>query len=94
MALQNRGGIGAVRRHSRGHLTHFGFRFQIEGPQLSADYAFEIAAKSHGAFEVKRERCLVEYTLGELLRMGEMVTDSEPEKQPIQQLNLFRTKKD
>jgi len=65
VALQNRGGIGVVRRHSRGHPTHFGFRFQMESPQLSADYAFEIAAKPRGAFEVKRERCLVEPVMGE-----------------------------
>ena len=61
LALQNRGGINAVRRHSRGHPTHFGIRLVIElEEQGLADYSFEIAARQEGRFEVKRERCVVQ----------------------------------
>jgi len=61
MALQTRGGINAVRRHSRGHPTHFGIRFVIELDEEGlADYSFEIAARPEGRFEVKGERCVVQ----------------------------------
>ncbi|MDP3062030.1 MAG: AAA family ATPase [Chloroflexota bacterium] len=61
LALQNRGGINAVRRHSTGHPTHFGFRLFVDlGDGASADYSFEIAARQQGRFEVKRERCIVQ----------------------------------
>jgi len=66
LALHNRGGIGAVRRHSRGHPTHFGVRLEMELTQdQKADFSFEIAARPKGAFEVKRERCIVQNLLGE-----------------------------
>lgn len=61
LALQNRGGINAVRRHSTGHPTHFGFRLVIDlGNGAFGDYSFEIAARPQGRFEVKRERCIVQ----------------------------------
>lgn len=64
LALQNRGGINAVRRHSRGHPTHFGIRLLIElEEQGFADYSFEIAARPPGRFEVKGERCIVQTAL-------------------------------
>lgn len=60
LALQNRGGINAVRRHSRGHPTHFGFRLVMDFEEAAvADYSFEIAARKEGRFEVNRERCVV-----------------------------------
>lgn len=60
LALQNRGGINAVRRHSRGHPTHFGFRMLIDlGESALGDYSFEIAARPEGGFQVRRERCVV-----------------------------------
>lgn len=67
MPIQDRGGIGAVRRRSRGHPRHFGFRLGIELPSgLFADFSFEIAALSKGAFEVKQERCIVQSALGKM----------------------------
>jgi predicted ATPase len=61
LALQNRGGINAVRLHSLGHPTHFGIRLVIELEQQGfADYSFEIAARQQGRFEVKGERCVVQ----------------------------------
>lgn len=61
LALQNRGGINAARRHSRGHPTHFGMRLVIQLDEEGfADYSFVIAARERGRFEVKRERCAVQ----------------------------------
>ncbi|MCX5671229.1 MAG: AAA family ATPase [Planctomycetota bacterium] len=60
VAFRNRGGIGAVRRRSGGHPTHIGIRICLHlAEDLSADYAFEIAAKRTGGFSVARERCMV-----------------------------------
>jgi len=59
LALQNRGGINAVRRHSRGHPTNFGFRLFIDfagGEQ--AEYSFEVGARPEGKFTVIEERCV------------------------------------
>lgn len=64
LALQGRGGINAVRRHSRGHPTHFGVRLVIELEDHGlADYSFEIAARQEGRFQVKGERCVVQHAL-------------------------------
>ncbi len=63
LALIERGRIGAVRRRSIGHPTHIGIRFILElENNLSADYAFEIAAepKEREKFRVARERCVVQ----------------------------------
>lgn len=61
-ALRERGGIGEVRRRSAGHPTNFGVRLEWSLP--SGDhgiYAFRIGAKSHGAFEVQQEECIVNF---------------------------------
>lgn len=61
-ALRERGGIGEVRRRSAGHPTNFGVRLDWSLP--SGDhgiYAFRIGAKSHGAFEVQQEECIVNF---------------------------------
>jgi len=64
LALQNRGGINAVRLHSLGHPTHFGIRLVIELEEHGrADYSFEIAARPQGRFQVKGERCVVQTAL-------------------------------
>ncbi|MBI4479405.1 MAG: AAA family ATPase [Acidobacteria bacterium] len=66
LAFKNRGGISAVRRRSAGHPTHIGIRLILElGENLSADYAFEIAAKRTEQFSVARERCVVGKLFGE-----------------------------
>ncbi len=68
LAFKNRGGIAAVRRRSAGHPTHIGVRLVMElGDGLTADYAFEIAAKPTGRFSVARERCVMRrFMAGEL----------------------------
>ncbi len=60
LAFKSRGGIGAVRRRSGGHPTHIGVRLGLQlAENTSADYAFEIAAKSTERFRVAHERCVV-----------------------------------
>jgi predicted ATPase len=64
--IQNRGGISAVRRKSRGHPRSFGFRLGIElTPEKYVDFSFEIAPSPNGAFEVRRERCSVSHFMRE-----------------------------
>ncbi|MFQ5794357.1 MAG: AAA family ATPase [Candidatus Bipolaricaulia bacterium] len=61
-AFKNRGGIGVVRRHSAGHPTHIGIRLILDlDERLSADYAFEIAAKPTERFRIARERCVLQH---------------------------------
>lgn len=65
LAFKSRGGIGAVRRRSGGHPSHIGVRLIAQLPDdLTADYAFEIAAKPTERFRVARERCVVQRFLG------------------------------
>jgi predicted ATPase len=60
LAFNNRGGIGAVRRRSTGHPTHIGIGMtMVLSSGAWADYAFEIAARAGGGFEVAHERCVV-----------------------------------
>lgn len=66
LAFKNRGGIGAVRRISGGHPTHVGIRLIMDlDDGLSADYAFEIAAKPTERFRVARERCVISRFMGD-----------------------------
>ena len=61
LAFKNRGGIRGVRRRSAGHPTHIGFRLILDlDDGLSADYAFEIAAKPTERFSIARERCIIQ----------------------------------
>jgi predicted ATPase len=54
-ALNQRGGLGEVRRRSAGHPTHFSVRldFSIEGQ--SGHYAFNVGALKNRGFEVQTE---------------------------------------
>jgi predicted ATPase len=66
LAFKNRGGLSAVRRRSGGHPTHIGIRLVVDlGPNVVADYSFEIAAEKGEKFAVARERCHVEEFMGE-----------------------------
>jgi predicted ATPase len=66
LAFKNRGGIGAVRRRSAGHPTHLYIRLVLQlADNLSADYAFEIAAKPTERFSVAHERCVVGSFMGD-----------------------------
>jgi len=69
LAFKNRGGIGVVRRRSGGHPTHIGFRLILELQDgLSADYAFEIAARPTERFSIAHERCIVSRLMSEEYR--------------------------
>lgn len=88
-ALRERGGISEVRRRSRGHPTHFGVRVELalaEG--WTASYAFEVAARRGGVFEVQREECNV-YKDGDRVawlsvRSGVLVDADNPDIYPIE----------
>lgn len=59
-ALRDRGGINEVRRRSGGHPTHFGVRLDFSLPTGALGvYAFRIAARARGAYEVQEEECQV-----------------------------------
>jgi predicted ATPase len=59
-ALRERGGIQEVRRRTGGHPTHFGMRLEFAMPGgTSGSYAFRIAAKASGGFEVQHEECVL-----------------------------------
>lgn len=59
-ALNGRGGIGSVRRKSRGHPTHFGIRLEVNLPDgRPATYSFRVGAERAGAFVVQREECRI-----------------------------------
>jgi len=60
LAFIDRGRIDAVRRRSIGHPTHIGIGLTMRlEDNLTADYAFEIAAEPKKEFKVARERCVV-----------------------------------
>ena len=58
-ALRERGGIGDVRRRSRGHPNHFGIRLDLRVPHGEASYAYSVGARPHGGYRVHRESCRV-----------------------------------
>jgi predicted ATPase len=59
-ALRERGGIQEVRRRTGGHPTHFGIRLEFAVPAgPTGSYAFRIAAKASGGFEVQHEECVL-----------------------------------
>ena len=59
-ALRERGGINEVRRRSRGHPNHFGIRLDLQLPNTTGWYAFEIGARPKGRYVVRREECVVQ----------------------------------
>lgn len=65
LAFKNRGGLASVRRRAGGHPTHIGIRVIADlGPEVVADYSFEIAAEKGEHFSVARERCHVSHLMG------------------------------
>jgi len=68
-ALRERGGIGEVRRRSRGHPTHFGIDVEFRVRDAVGRYGFAVAAVSGGDFRVSREECRIERPTGEQMSM-------------------------
>lgn len=58
-ALRERGGVHEVRRRSSGHPTNFGIRIEFDLPHARGHLAFEIAAKTSGRYDLKREQCVL-----------------------------------
>ena len=58
-ALRDRGGIAEVRRRSGGHPTHFGVRMEFQLGSSVGHYAFQIAARPKGGYEVQTEECVI-----------------------------------
>jgi len=58
-ALRDRGGIQEVRRRSGGHPIHFGIRLDLQLPRAECWYAFRVAAKPGGRYNVQQEECFV-----------------------------------
>ncbi len=59
-AVQDRGGIDAVRTRSGGHPTHFGIDLSLDlGDGVDAIYGFKIRAQANGGFAVQQENCRV-----------------------------------
>src|SRR2546429_535731 len=56
-ALRERGGIGEVRRRSRGHPTHFGVRVRFSGGGYDGGYGYQIASVAGGDFRISHEEC-------------------------------------
>jgi predicted ATPase len=62
-SLRERGGVGEVRRRSKGTTgrpTHFRIHLEFDlGDAISGHYAFRIGALPKGGFEVQREECRI-----------------------------------
>ena len=58
-ALRDRGGIGEVRRRSRGHPGHFGIRLEFDLHDWRGHYAFTVGSKPQMRYEVQNEECCV-----------------------------------
>ena len=89
-ALRDRGGINEVRRRSHGHPTHFGIRVEFALASSFGRYAFTVAARPGGGYEIQREECLVvrpdagddEYYVVESGRVSECSTTPAPAAAP------------
>jgi predicted ATPase len=64
-ALNERGGLGEVRRRSSGHPTHFGIRleFRLRSGDVG-HYAFNVGALPSGGYEVQNEECSIGGAVG------------------------------
>jgi predicted ATPase len=59
-AMNERGGLSAVRRRSSGHPTHFGIRLEFCLPDGDEGfYEFMVGALPSGGYEVQKEECSI-----------------------------------
>lgn len=56
-ALRERSGLAEVRRKSHGHPNHFGVRLDFHLDGSPGFFAFEVAARAGGAYEIQHEAC-------------------------------------
>ena len=60
-ALNERGGLGEVRRRSSGHPTHFGIRLEFCLPDgRQGHFTFNVGALKDRGYEVQAEECVVD----------------------------------
>lgn len=80
-ALNQRGGLGEVRRRSSGRPTNFGIRLGFRLPdQRPGFYAFMIGALKGGGYEVQDEQCAIGWGgsgPGFKLQRGKLMATSE-----------------
>lgn len=94
-ALRDRGGVNEVRRRSGGHPTHFGIRLEFTLASGSTGfYAFRVAARARGAYEVQEEECeLVDHETLSIHRFrvgpGGLVTDQDQTMPPALSDRLY-----
>lgn len=94
-ALKSRGGIESVRRRSTGHPRNFAVELELSTATHGlASYGFEVAARSHGGFVVKRERMRLvdakltlraEYEVAD----GVLIRSSEEKMPPVADDRLY-----
>lgn len=58
-ALRDRGGVGEVRRRSGGHPNNFAIRVDLRLGSAVGYYAFRVAARKRGQYEVQTEECVL-----------------------------------
>lgn len=88
-ALRERGGIQEVRRRSSGHPTHFGIRVDFAlSAELRGSFAFEVAARPHGEFAIKREECHVGSAFY-VVQEGQVTGSSAPVAPPASPDRLY-----
>jgi len=87
LAINQRGGVGALTRVSRGHPRNFGvrLRFSLDELSLTGEYAFEVGRDAgETGFSVRRERCLIHRPDGFSLRFetrnGVWIDGGPPER--------------
>ncbi len=97
-ALRDRGGIKEVRRRSGGHPTHFGLRLEFSLPSgEDGHFAFRIAARPRGGYEVQDEECAVHSstafptTAMFRVRSGKVVSTTAEVPPPAQSDRLYLT---
>lgn len=56
-ALRERSGVAEVRRKSHGRPNHFGIRLDFQLDDMPGYFAFEVGARTGGAYEVRNEAC-------------------------------------
>ena len=93
-ALRERGGIGEVRRRSRGHATHFGVKLSFLAAGSHGQYAYQVEATGHGDYQVSHEELCVRKSglIGTqyfVVRDGELLDSSQRVMPPITSDRLY-----
>jgi predicted ATPase len=94
-ALRERGGIGEVRRRSRGHPNSFGLEVEFRTNGHGGRYRFQVGAAKGGDYRVTHEECLIHSSgFGSVshtytVRDGRLVESSERVMPPVSGDRLY-----